>query len=39
MLENFNDKTEDLSIENPVIKKEKGLSDNDLVNDHLQDIK
>lgn len=40
MLATFNDKTDDLLIQKPVIKKEKGLSDNDLINEeyHLQNI-
>jgi|LauGreDrversion4_2_1035121.scaffolds.fasta_scaffold1259791_1 hypothetical protein len=41
MLATFNDKTDDLSIPKPVIKKEKGLSDNDLMNEeyHLEEFK
>ena len=41
MLATFNDKTDNLSIQKPVIKKEKGLSDHDLINEeyHLPEFK
>jgi len=41
MLATFNDKSDDLSIPKPVNKKEKGLSNNDIINEeyHLEEFK